>query len=308
MGLDMLDYIVIGGGPAGLTAALYCKRNGYNGLVFIDEPGGQMGHSSHIENYPGYESITGMDLAEQMMNPIEDLCEYSKIKSIIPWHDAQGFTVITDEDKMYETYSIILATGCTPRTLNLPDEEKGIGKYIHYCATCDGPLYKNKTVAVIGDANAAMETARTLLDQGAQRVIMFALFDHLFGEKEVVDRIINNDNIVIMYNSQVTNYITDENNQLTGLAFKNKDGATSQADSISGVFIAIGQNPNNELAQQLKLDLDGQGYIVAPRGSTSMSGVFAAGDIVSGNTRQIVSAAASGVEAAMQVNNFLINR
>lgn len=303
----MLDFIVIGGGPAGLTAALYCKRNGYNGLVFIDEPGGQMSHSSHIENYPGYESITGIELAEQMIYPLEDYCEYAKVKSIIPWQNSQGFTVITDEDKSYEAYSIILATGCTPRTLNLPGEEQGIGKYIHYCATCDGPLYKGKTVAIIGDANVAMETARTLLDQGVDYIIMFALFDHLFGEKEVVDKIVANDKILIMYESQVVGYDIDEKNNLAGVYFK-RNGKEFLMNLISGVFIAIGQVPNNALAQQLKLDLDGQGYIVASRGSTSMPGVFAAGDIVSGNTRQIVSAAASGVEAAMRVKEFLDKR
>lgn len=298
------DFIVIGGGPAGLTAGLYCKRNGYTGLIIIDEIGGQVGHSSHIENYPGFPQITGMNLINNMLSSVEDICEYAKVIKV--QKNADIFEVYTDsQNEPYYTKTIIFATGCTPRTLLLPDEEKLISKGVHYCATCDGPLYKGKVVAVIGDGNAALEYARTLVEQGCEKVFLLALTDKLFGEVSVIEKVLNNDKIIVLFNSTAKEYYI-ENNQLTGLIFEHKNAdAPLLLQPIAGVFIAIGQKPNTQLAAELNLDLDEQGYIIAPRGSTSCPGVFAAGDCVSGNTHQIVSAAASGVEAAMRVQEFL---
>lgn len=301
------DFIVIGGGPAGLTAGLYCKRNGQNGLIIIDEIGGQVGHSSHIENYPGFTQIKGMDLINNMLESVEDICEYDTVISVDKVQNY--FKISTLGQKVpYQSKTVIFATGCTPRTLHLPDEEKLIGKGVHYCATCDGPLYKDKVVAVIGDGNGALEYARTLVEQGCEQVFLLALTDKLFGEASVIGKVLNNDKIIVMFNSAVKEYYI-ENDQLTGLIFNHKNADMPLLlQPIAGVFIAIGQNPNTQLTYELNLDLDGQGYIIAPRGSTSCPGVFAAGDCVSGNTHQIVSAAASGVEAAMRVKEFLQNK
>lgn len=299
----MQDVIVIGGGPAGLTAALYCKRNGYNTLLIVDEPGGQMSHSNHIENYPGLSATTGIDIYEKMAAPLEENIEYAKIIKLEHLNDL--FVLHTDTDQTYTSKAIVLATGCTPRTLHLPDEEKLIGKGVHYCATCDGPLYKDKVVAVIGDGNAALEYARTLVEQGCEKVFLLALTDKLFGEASVIEKVLHNDKIIVLFNSAAKEYYI-ENDQLTGLIFNHKNADMPLLlQPISGVFIAIGQSPNTQLTYELNLDLDGQGYIIAPRGSTSCPGVFAAGDCVSGNTHQIVNAAASGVEAAMRVQEFL---
>lgn len=299
------DFIVIGGGPAGLTAGLYCKRNGQNGLILIEEPGGQVSHSSHIENYPGFTQIKGMDLINNMLESVEDICEYDTVMTVSKQQDYFEIVTLT---QTYQSKTVIFATGCTPRTLHLTDEAKFIGKGIHYCATCDGPLYKGKVVAVIGDGNGALEYARTLVEQGCEQVILFALTDKLFGEASVIEKVLNNDKIIVMFNSAVKEYYI-ENNQLTGLVFNHKNADMPLLfQPIAGVFIAIGQKPNTQLTSELNLDLDGQGYIIAPRGSTSCPGVFAAGDCVSGNTHQIVCAAASGVEAAMRVKEFLQNK
>ena len=284
----MYDIIVVGAGPAGLTAALYARRANKTVLVFEAKSyGGQIVNASLVENYPGFDSISGFDLATNMYNQVIDLgaeVKFEMVKKI-----TEDKKVITDNGT-YEAKAIILATGAENRRLNLPNEVDYIGKVVSYCATCDGNFYKNKTVAVVGGGNTALEDAIYLADI-CDKVYLIHRRDSFRGEDKYLEQIKVSDKIEFILNSNVTALNGDD--LLESIEVKDNDGNTRTLE-VSGLFIAVGQQPKNELFADI-IELTEKGYIATSDGvHTNVDGIYVAGDTRDKELKQLTTAVSDG--------------
>ena len=297
----MYDIIIIGAGPAGLTAALYAARANKKVLILEAKVyGGQIVNASLIENYPGIADITGFDYATNLYNQVKNLGCDIKYQTVIRIDDDN--TVITNTDK-YHAKAIILATGASNRKLNIPLEDKYVGKGISYCATCDGHFYKDRVVAVVGGGNTALEDAIYLSDL-ASVVYLIHRRDEFRGEGKYIDEINKKSNIKLILNSNVTKIIGEEN--LNSIEVTDNSNKKNIID-IDGLFIAIGQDPNNQIFKGL-IDLDDNGYIISSDGvHTNRDKIYVAGDAREKDLRQLTTAVADGAIAATvaikEINN-----
>ena len=286
----MYDIIIIGAGPAGLTAALYACRANKKVLVLEAKTyGGQIVNASLIENYPGINNISGFDFASNLYNQVSSLgCEI-RFQTVIR---IDNNTVITDKEK-YIAKSIIIATGASNRKLSPPDEDKFIGKGISYCATCDGNFYKDRIVAVVGGGNTALEDALYLSDI-AKKVYLIHRRDKFRGEDKLVDEINHKDNIELILNSKVNRLNGDE--VLTSIEVINNEESFNL--DVSALFIAIGQIPNTQFLHDY-IDLDHNNYIISEDGvHTNIPSVYVAGDVRVKDLRQLTTAVGDGALAA----------
>ncbi len=298
------DVVIIGGGPAGYSAALYCTRAGLSTLVLeMLSAGGQMATTTQVENYPGFnEGIDGFDLAEKMLAGAERFGAVSEFAEVTALHLTENPKRIVTSDGEVLARAVILATGAVPKKLGLPDEDDLVGRGVAYCATCDGMYFKGKTVAVAGGGNSAAEDAKTL-SQICKKVYLIHRRDTLRAEKVYLDPLENADNLEFIWNTQIDELLTD--GKLTGLALTDRVTGTHRSLSCDGLFVAIGRDPNTALVKN-QVELDAQGYIVADETTrTSVPGVFAAGDVRTKPLRQIVTAAADGAVASKYVQEFL---
>ena len=291
------DCAIIGGGPAGVTAAIYLSRANKSVVLFEKEIiGGQINNSPCVENIPGFDSISGQDYGIKLM----DQLEYNNIEVIydeVIDVSSVGVKIISTYSKeCYFAKSVIIASGTKHRTLNLENEDKFIGKGISFCVKCDGAFYRDKIVAVIGGGNSALQEAIEL-SSIAKHVIILQDLDHLTGENKLQEKIKTLDNVSIKTNVKVIRYIGD--NQLTGLEIVESDD--KQMINVDGVFLAIGLVPNNKPFKNV-VNLNSYGYISS---INDFSGVYAAGDCLQDAVRQVVTAEASGVLAANTVIKFL---
>lgn len=298
------DVVIIGGGPAGYSAALYCTRAGLSTLVLeMLSAGGQMATTTQVENYPGFnEGIDGFDLAEKMLAGAERFGAVSEFAEVTALHLAENPKRIVTSDGEVLARAVILATGAVPKKLGLPGEDDLVGRGVAYCATCDGMYFKGKTVAVAGGGNSAAEDAKTL-SHICKKVYLIHRRDTLRAEKAYLDPLENADNLEFIWNTQIDELLTD--GKLTGLALTDRVTGTHRNLSCDGLFVAIGRDPNTALVKN-QVELDAQGYIVADETTrTSVPGVFAAGDVRTKPLRQIVTAAADGAVASKYVQEFL---
>lgn len=298
----MYDVIVIGGGPAGMTAALYARRAGKSVIMLESNAfGGQIATAPRVENFPSVNEIAGARLADNMFEQaLFHGVEFDMGNATVDTAE-NGFTVTT-EYASYFTKSVVLATGVSHKKLGLASEERLNGKGVCYCAVCDGAFYKDKPVCVVGDGNSAAQYALFLAELCSE-VHLLTLLDRLFCDKELVDRIVNNDKIEWVRNVAVKDIIGDD--KVQGVAFQDNDGAITYLD-CEAVFVAIGQEPHNEQFANV-VKLDSRGYIVAGEDClTSTDGVFAAGDCRTKKVRQCATAvgdgAIAGFSAAMYVD------
>lgn len=297
----MYDIIIIGAGPAGLTAALYAARANKKVLILEAKVyGGQIVNASLIENYPGIADISGFDYATNLYSQVKNLGCDIKYQTVIRIDDDN--TVITNTDK-YHAKAIILATGASNRKLNIPLEDKYVGKGISYCATCDGHFYKDRVVAVVGGGNTALEDAIYLSDL-ASVVYLIHRRDEFRGEGKYIDEINKKSNIKLILNSNVTKIIGEEN--LNSIEVTDNSNKKNIID-IDGLFIAIGQDPNNQIFNGL-IDLDDNGYIISSDGvHTNRDKIYVAGDAREKDLRQLTTAVADGAIAATvaikEINN-----
>ncbi|MBR1944026.1 MAG: thioredoxin-disulfide reductase [Alphaproteobacteria bacterium] len=301
------DTVIIGSGPAGLTAAIYLSRAMINPIVFMGpNPGGQLITSPLIENYPGAKSISGCDLMCNMINQVQynnvELI-YESIDSIAVNND-RTFTINYNDDNMI-TRSILIATGAHHNKLNIPGEDKFSGKGVSWCATCDGPLYKNKRVAVIGGGNTAVIEA-LFLSNIASEVLLIHRRDQLRADNSDINKLHEKQNIRYIFNSTVTNINgTDKVDSITVL---NTLDSNNVDIPIDAVFIAIGTKPSSNLVKDI-VNIDELGYIITNSNTeTSCSGMFAAGDVVSGSLKQAIYAAGQGALAAVNIQKYLRRR
>ncbi len=292
----MYDIIIIGGGPAGLTAALYACRANKKVLVLEKATfGGQITFSPKVENIPGFLSVSGNEFAEKLVEQV--LLQGADVESceVLSVTGGDVKTVITDDGE-YTAYAVILATGAKHRTLGLPDEERFIGEGISFCAVCDGAFYEGKTVAVIGGGNSALQEA-LLLSELAKQVYVIQNLDFLTGEQKLADLLYKKENISVILGTVVDAYLGDS--ELCGIRIRReKDGALSEL-SVDGVFLAVGLVPQNDAFSAL-ITLDERGYAVADDSCmTRTPGVFVAGDCREKGVRQVATAASDGAIAAL---------
>lgn len=299
------DIIIIGGGPAGLTAAIFSSRSGLDTLV-IDNyiTGGQVGTCDNIENYPGFMQISGAEFSEKITEQAKkngaEIIQFEEIKSI---ELSENKKEIHMSDKIFSAKCVVISSGAAPIPLPINDEEKFRGRGIHYCAVCDGALYKGKTVAVIGSGNSAVDEAY-FLSNLAREVIIIVRKDGFKAEKRLLDRIQKKNNIKIMYNSEIVE--AEGTDKLDTIIIKNSKSSNTNRMKIDGVFVYIGSKPNSDLVKDYA-ETDENGYIITDdKMMTSISGVFAAGDIRVKPFRQITTAVSDGTIAALEAERLII--
>lgn len=290
--MEEFDIIIIGAGTAGMTAGIYTARANKKVLLLEGKNyGGQIINTPDIENFPTISHISGIDYATNLYNQIKELGVIYKREEVIKLTENR---IITTKKNQYKAKAVIIATGTQNRKLGLKNEEKLIGRGISYCATCDGRFYKGKNVAVIGGGNTAIEDAIYLSDL-AEKVYLIHRREEFRAEQKAIDILKSKENVEILLN-----YIPNEliiENKLTGLEVINKNGEKKTID-ISGIFVAVGQNPNTEMFKNL-IELDKSGYIKSKDGvHTNLEKIYVAGDVREKELRQLVTAAADGAIAA----------
>jgi thioredoxin reductase (NADPH) len=296
----MHDIIVIGGGPAGLTAALYAKRA--NKSVLIIEKGsfgGQITYSPKVENIPGFLEVTGNEFSEKLVEQVLEQGAEIEVAEATGITDGEIKTVHTDSGD-FEGKAVIIATGAKHRLLSLPKEEQFIGEGISFCAVCDGAFYEGKTVAVIGGGNSALQEALLLSDL-CKKVYVVQNLDYLTGEKKLSDQLIKKENVEIILSSTVSEILGDK--EFSGIVI-DSDGKKKEL-ILDGMFVAIGLVPQNEPFSSV-INLNNWGYVEAGEDClTSKKGIFVAGDCRSKKIRQVATAAADGAVAALAACDYI---
>ena len=299
----MYDIIIIGAGPAGLTAALYALRAEKSVLVIEKGVfGGQITFSPKIENYPGFAALSGNELADKMMEQVLSHGAEFEMETVTGLVDEDGVKKVVTEGGVFKGKTVIIATGAAHRHLGVPGEEELIGGGISFCAVCDGAFYSGQTVAVIGGGNSALQEA-TLLSETCKQVIIVQNLPALTGEKRLADALLAKDNVEAVYNSTVTGF-DSENAAVTGVRLHNAATGEDTALAVEGVFVAIGLVPATDFLQGTGL-LDEYGYVKAGEDCrTAIPGVFAAGDCRTKSVRQITTATADGATAALAAGAY----
>lgn len=301
----MYDIIVIGAGPAGLTAALYARRAEKSVLVLEKETfGGQITYSPRVENYPGFIQMSGNEFADKLMEQVMEQGAEIELATVLGVSgDSGNFTVHTD-DGDFNAKSVIVAAGSKHRQLGIEKENQFIGEGVSYCAVCDGAFYKDKTVAVIGGGNTALQEA-VLLSDICKKVYVAQNLDFLTGEERLVAELDKKDNVEIILSVTVEELLGDT--ALTGIVLKDANNGTLKTLELDGIFVAIGQQPENKPFESV-LALDDYGYIKSGEDclpENAPKGIFTAGDCRTKRIRQITTATADGAVAALAACRFV---
>ena len=301
----MVDIIVIGGGVAGMTSALYALRQNKSvTLIEKNGIGGQVAEAPKVENYPTIKSISGAELADRLFEQITLLGVNFEFGDVLSVEKNGEIFEVKTEFSVFEAKSVIIATGVEHRKLNLKGEEKLIGNGISYCALCDGAFYKGQDVVLVGDGNTALQYA-LLLAGYTKSVHIVTLFDRFFGDASLVEALKTKPNIRITHNAKLVKLVGE--NSLEGLVFEDKNKNQFEIKT-NGLFVAIGQVPNNKKFANLA-DLNKDGYFVANADlSTKTPGLFVAGDCREKSVRQLTTAASDGAIAATSACNYLFSK
>lgn len=298
------DVIIIGAGPAGYTAGIYCSRARHDTLILSGIlPGGQLVNTTDVENYPGFENgIMGPDLMITMRKQTERMGTTIIDDEVVNVDfRRKPFKVLTASEE-YEAKAVIIATGATPKKIGLDGEKTFAGKGVSYCATCDGPFFRNLELAVVGGGDSAMEEA-TFLTKFASKVHVVHRRDELRASKVMQERAFDNPKIQFHFNNEVVEINGDE--KVQDIVLKNSETSDKKSLKVGGVFVAIGHVPNTKLLEN-QIELDEQGYVILKkRTETNVPGVFAAGDVHDHRYRQAITAAGYGCMAAIDVDRYL---
>ncbi|KAF1306470.1 thioredoxin-disulfide reductase [Streptococcus sanguinis] len=300
----MYDTIIIGAGPAGMTAALYAARSNLKvALLERGIPGGQMNNTADIENYPGYANISGPELAEKMFEPLENLGVEHLFGLVEKIEDRGDFKEIITEDERFEAKTVIIASGANHRHLGVPGEEDYNSRGVSYCAVCDGAFFRDEDLLVVGGGDSAVEEA-IFLTRFAKSVTIVHRRDELRAQKVLQDRAFANEKIRFVWDSVVESIHGDER-KVTGVTFKNvKTGELSQAE-FGGIFIYVGLDPVSEFAADLGIT-DEAGWILTDHQmKTSVAGIYAVGDVRQKDLRQITTAVGDGATASQEAYKYL---
>ena len=300
---NLYDIIIIGGGPAGMTAAIYSLRGGKKTLIIEKNNfGGQIANSPRVENIPGTKEISGLEFSANLFDQISDLgvdFELEDVESISKENDI--FTVKTNYGE-HQGKAVIIATGVEHRHTGVAREEELTGKGISYCAVCDGAFYKGEEVALIGDANTAMQYT-LLLSNYCKKVTVCALFDHLFADQMLIDRVNSTPNVEVHFNKSLKEFVGQD--EIEGLVFTDTKTNEEFKVNCKAVFVCIGQIPNNKKYANL-VELDSRGFIkVNENMETSTPGLYAAGDCTVKEVRQLATAFSDGAVAATKAIQYI---
>lgn len=296
----MYDVIIIGAGPAGITASVYAARKKLNLLVISRDVGGQAGWSGDIENYTGYQFISGPELVEKFEEHMRhyqiELRESEDVQDI---GKDNGIIRIKTNKGSYEARSVIIASGKRSAELNVPGEKEFKNKGLTYCATCDGPLFSNKVVAVIGGGNSALDATLQLV-RIAKKIYLINITPALGGDEVMREKVMASEKVSVMNSAQVTEILGDR--FVSKIRVKTTDGAKDLP--VEGVFVEIGLIPNSDFAKIVDKNKIGE-IIVDCRNQTSVPGIFAAGDVTDVPEKQIIIAAGEGSKASLSVFRYL---
>ena len=300
----MYDIIIVGGGPAGLTAAIYGLRAGKSVLLIEKNGfGGQIAYSPKVENIPGTAQISGAEFADHLTEQVMNLGADVELENVVSVEPGEIMKVHTEEGSTFEGKTVILAVGVKHRMLGLPQEEELIGNGISFCAVCDGAFYAGQDVAMIGGGNSALQEA-LLLSEVCKSVTIVQNLAFFTGEQRLADAISQKDNVKVLFSTVVSEYET-ENSKLVGLKLHNDATGEDSAIKVDGDFLAVGLMPENEpFAEHAKLNPWGY-FDTAEDCRTATEGLFVAGDCRSKRIRQVVTASADGAVAAMAACAYL---
>lgn len=300
----MYDIIVVGGGPAGLTAALYALRANKSVLIIEKATfGGQITYSPRVENYPAVPDSSGNEIAEKLVDQVLSQGAEIELSKVLEIRDGDTKTVVT-EDGEYECKAVIIATGARHRMLGIAGEEKLVGEGISFCAVCDGAFYNGKEVAVVGGGNSALQEA-LLLCENASRVTVIQNLPYLTGEKRLADRLYANEKATVLLSKTVKGFVGDST--LSGVVIADAETGEEQTLKVDGLFVAIGLVPQNEPFSNV-LTLNDYGYADADEDCrTKTEGVFVAGDCRQKRIRQVTTAVADGAVAALAACDYIDN-
>jgi len=304
---EFYDLIVVGGGPTALTAAIYAARDGFDVLVIERSGlGGQAGITERLDNYPGFpEGVTGSEFAERIIDQAKRFgVELLSAQNVVRvGNDEDAHYVETDSGHGYRSNAVLIATGSTYKRLRVPGEEDFIGAGVHFCATCDGPFYKGREVVVIGGGNSAVEEA-AFLTRFSPKVTILVRGSELTASKVAVDKANDSAAIEIRFNTVVAEF-KGKNNRMDTIVVKNTETGETEEMHPAGVFVFVGLSPNSKPFKDIA-KVDAQGFIMTGIDfQTSTEGIFAAGDVRSGSTKQLVSAAGEGAAAALAIREHL---
>ena len=304
---EFYDLIIVGGGPTALTTAIYAARDGYDVLVIERSGlGGQAGITEHLDNYPGFpEGVTGAEFAERIIEQAKRYgVELLSAQNVVQvGNDLDAHVVKTDSGHKYRSNAVLIATGSTYKRLGVPGEDEHIGAGVHFCATCDGPFYKGREVAVIGGGNSAVEEA-AFLTRFSPRVTLLVRGSQLTANKIASDKALNSPEMEVLFNTDVVEFKGKDSHLDTVVYKNNKTGETKELH-VPGIFLFIGLSPNSEPFKDIA-KVDAQGFIMTGIDfQTSTEGIFAAGDVRAGSTKQLVSAAGEGAAAALAIREHL---
>lgn len=299
--------IIIGSGPAGLTAGIYSSRALLNPIIIEGQnPGGQLVNTAYVENWPGEKSILGPDLMTRLKEQAINLnCQFIEEKIEKVDFSKRPFTLWTNKNKELKTESVIIATGSENKRLNCPGESEYWGKGVATCTTCDGAFYKDRPIVIVGGGDSAMEEA-SFMTKFTDQITIVQILDNLTASPIMQKRILEHKNIKIIYNSTV-NEIKGDGNHINEVIIENEKTKERQSLKTDALFLAIGLSPNSSIFKD-QLELDKIGYILLKgETETSVKGVFAAGDISDYKYRQAITSAAQGCKAALDAQRYLHN-
>lgn len=301
----MYDIIVIGAGPAGLTAALYALRADKSVLVLEKATfGGQITYSPQIENYPGFIRMSGNEFADKLVDQVISQGAEIEMEKVIAVKDGAEYKTVVTEDGEYQAKAVIIATGVKHRQTGLPNENELVGSGVSYCAVCDGAFFKGQTVAVLGGGNSALQEALLLAD-GCKKVYVIQNLDAFTGEARLVEKLKERQNVELITGTVITALKGEKT--LESVILKKESDATESELSVDGLFVAIGLVPENDAFSNVAA-LDKYGYFDSDESCISCtSGVFVAGDCRSKSTRQITTAVADGSVAALAACRYIDN-
>ena len=299
----MYDIVIVGAGTAGMSAAIYGVRSGKKVLLLEEKNyGGQIVNTPEVENYPGIIKTSGFEFATNLFNQAKSLGAEIKYEKALKIEDNGTLKTIVTNKNTYEAKTVIIATGAKNRQLRLENEKKLIGSGVSYCATCDGMFFRGRDVAVVGGGNTALEDAM-FLSNYCNKVYIIHRREKLRGEEKIAKAISEKDNIEMVWNSNVIKILGD--NQVEGITVKNSVDGTEKNIKVSGLFIAVGQEPDNYDFQSV-IKLDEKGYVIAGEDCrTETNGIFTAGDCRTKSVRQLTTAASDGAVAAIGACEYI---
>jgi alkyl hydroperoxide reductase subunit F len=301
----LYDLLIVGGGPAGLNAALYAKRKGLETGIVTKQIGGQVVNTSSVENYLGTESTSGEELVNNFKSHVQNLevpvAEYVEVEKILPNQGDNYHSIQLTDGTIYNSRTLLLATGTNHRKLGVEGEERLAGRGVAYCAICDAPLYKNKKVIIAGGGNSALEAALDLAKVASHVTLVHR--SEFRADKILVDELYKNDKIDIHLQSQILSI--EGQDFLSHIHVLDKLKETTFDISADGIFIEIGNVPNSQLFQDI-IDLNDIGEVIVDHnGLTSVEGIYAAGDVTTVNYKQIIIATSDGAKTALAANDYI---